>query len=79
MQFRIVHAALYCVAVAASCVFQVRSIPLRKDDEVLVVRGSLKNREGKVTQVYRRKYIVQVAGLTKDKANGAFAPANCAY
>ena len=51
-----------------------RSIPLRKDDEVMIVRGSLKNREGKITQVYRRKYIVHVAGLTKDKANGNATP-----
>jgi large subunit ribosomal protein L26e len=49
---------------------QVRSMPLRKDDEVQVVRGSLKTREGKVTSVYRRKYVIHIAGLTKDKANG---------
>lgn len=29
----------------------VRSIPVRKDDEVLIVRGKYKGREGKVTQV----------------------------
>lgn len=28
-----------------------RSIPVRKDDEVLIVRGKYKGREGKVTQV----------------------------
>jgi large subunit ribosomal protein L26e len=39
-------------------VLQVRSIPIRKDDEVLVVRGSNKGREGKITSVYRLKYIV---------------------
>ncbi len=46
-------------------------MPIRKDDEVTIVRGSMKNREGKVTQVYRRRYVIQVAGLVKDKANGA--------
>jgi large subunit ribosomal protein L26e len=46
-------------------------MPIRKDDEVTIVRGSMKNREGKVTQVYRRRYIIQVAGLVKEKANGA--------
>jgi len=30
---------------------QARSIPVRKDDEVLIVRGKYKGREGKVTQV----------------------------
>ena len=29
----------------------VRSLPIRKDDEVRIVRGKLKGREGKVTQV----------------------------
>ncbi|KAF9209348.1 hypothetical protein BGZ49_005042 [Haplosporangium sp. Z 27] len=37
-----------------------RSIPLRKDDEVLVVRGSFKGREGKVVQVYRRKWVIHI-------------------
>ena len=31
--------------------YNVRSVPIRKDDEVQVVRGTYKNREGKVTQV----------------------------
>jgi large subunit ribosomal protein L26e len=30
-------------------------MPIRKDDEVLVVRGTHKGREGKVTSVYRLK------------------------
>merc|ERR1712130_181014 len=30
----------------------VRSIPIRKDDEVQVVRGTYKGREGKVVKVY---------------------------
>ncbi|KAK9763283.1 60S ribosomal protein L26A [Basidiobolus ranarum] len=31
--------------------YHARSIPVRKDDEVLVVRGSFKGREGKIVQV----------------------------
>jgi ribosomal protein uL24 len=30
-------------------------VPIRKDDEVLVVRGTHKGREGKVSSVYRLK------------------------
>ncbi len=45
-------------------------MPIRKDDEVLVVRGNFKQREGKVTAVYRRKYVIHVERCTKDKANG---------
>ena len=37
--------------------YNVRSIPVRKDDEVMVVRGIYKNREGKVTACYRGKYV----------------------
>lgn len=64
-------------------------MPIRKDDEVLVVRGKYKGREGKVTQVsftassrcenalnwilqvYRKKWVIHVERVTKDKSNGA--------
>ncbi|CAI9288019.1 unnamed protein product [Lactuca saligna] len=42
----------------------VRSVPVRKDDEVQVVRGTYKGREGKVVQVYRRKHETGVFTLT---------------
>lgn len=42
-------------------------MPIRKDDEVLVVRGSFKGREGKVLSVYRKKYIIHVDKVTRDK------------
>ena len=45
-------------------------MPIRKDDEVMVVRGTYKNREGKVTTVYRRKYIIHIERISRDKANG---------
>ena len=32
-------------------------MPIRKDDEVQVVRGHYHDREGKVTQVYRKKWV----------------------
>lgn len=53
---------------------QVRSIPIRKDDEVLVVRGSSKGREGKITSVYRLKYIVHIERVVKEKSSGASVP-----
>lgn len=34
----------------------VRSMPIRKDDEVLVVRGAHKGREGKVVQVTKKPF-----------------------
>ena len=53
---------------------QVRSLPVRKDDEVLIVRGKFKGREGKVTQVYRKKWVIHVDRVHRDKTNGASAP-----
>jgi len=49
----------------------VRSIPIRKDDEVTVTRGTYKGREGKVIQVYRRRWVIHIEKLTREKANGA--------
>ncbi|KAF2482951.1 translation protein SH3-like domain-containing protein [Neohortaea acidophila] len=52
----------------------VRAIPLRKDDEVIIKRGSNKGREGKITSVYRLKYIVHVERVTREKSNGQSVP-----
>merc|ERR1719353_490803 len=62
--------------------YNVRSMPVRKDDEVMVVRGIYKNREGKVTACYRGKYVIHVERITRYKANGAqvnvgLQPSNC--
>ena len=48
----------------------VRSIPVRVDDEVKVTRGKFKGIEGKIVQVYRKKYCLHVERCTRDKANG---------
>merc|ERR1740117_1497800 len=50
--------------------YSVRSLPIRKDDEVMIVRGHYHDREGKVTEVYRRKWVIHVERVTRDKANG---------
>jgi len=54
--------------------YNVRSIPIRKDDEVTVVRGLYKNREGKVTSCYRKKFVIHIERITREKANGATVP-----
>jgi large subunit ribosomal protein L26e len=54
--------------------YNVRSIPIRKDDEVTIVRGSFKGREGKVTSVYRLKYVIHIDRVTRDKASGQSVP-----
>mmetsp|Transcript_87786 Transcript_87786/g.246649 ORF Transcript_87786/g.246649 Transcript_87786/m.246649 type:complete len:146 (-) Transcript_87786:24-461(-) len=47
----------------------VRSMPIRKDDEVKITRGSKKGHEGKVLCVYRKKYCIHVERCTFDKKN----------
>lgn len=50
--------------------YKVRSVPIRKDDEVTITRGTYKSREGKVTTVYRRKYVIHVERISREKTNG---------
>ncbi|KAM7194875.1 60S ribosomal protein L26 [Naviculisporaceae sp. PSN 640] len=54
--------------------YNVRSIPIRKDDEVRIIRGANKDKEGKVTSVYRLKYVIHVERVTRDKATGQSVP-----
>ncbi|EAW16347.1 60S ribosomal protein L26-1 [Aspergillus lentulus] len=54
--------------------YNVRAIPIRKDDEVTVVRGSNKGREGKITTVYRLKWCVHVERVVREKSNGQSVP-----
>lgn len=51
--------------------YGVRSLPIRKDDEVVILRGSRKGTKGKVIQVYRKKWAIHIDKVTKNKANGA--------
>ena len=46
-------------------------MPVRKDDEVQIVRGHFKGREGKVVSVYRRRWVLHIDRITREKANGA--------
>jgi len=52
----------------------VRSIPVRKDDEVKVMRGTHKGRGGKVIQVYRKKWCIHIEKIVREKANGSSVP-----
>ncbi|MCJ1236478.1 60S ribosomal protein L26A [Varicellaria rhodocarpa] len=41
---------------------------------VTIVRGSNKGREGKVTSVYRLKYVVHIERVSREKTNGQSVP-----
>eukprot|EP00392_Amoebophrya_sp_AT5.2_P003351 g3356.t1 len=49
--------------------YKVRSLPIRKEDEVIIKRGGSNAREGKVTGVFRKKWIVHIERVMRDKAN----------
>merc|ERR1712226_100176 len=52
----------------------VRSMPIRKDDEVVITRGMYKTREGKVIACFRRKFVVHIERITREKVNGSSVP-----
>ena len=48
--------------------YGVRSMPVRKDDEVQVVRGHYKGQQvGKVVQCYRKKFCVYIERIQREK------------
>ncbi|KAI6242733.1 putative 60S ribosomal protein L26 [Aphelenchoides fujianensis] len=51
----------------------VRSVPIRIEDEVSVTRGHFKGNTGRVMRVYRKKYVVHIDKITREKANGTTA------
>ncbi|CAG5113747.1 Oidioi.mRNA.OKI2018_I69.chr2.g7837.t1.cds [Oikopleura dioica] len=63
--------------------YNVRSLPIRKDDEVMVVRGHYKGQStGRVTSVYRKKFVVHIERTQREKINGTTVnvgihPSNC--
>ncbi|XP_066129391.1 ribosomal protein uL24-like [Saccopteryx bilineata] len=49
----------------------VRSVPIRKDDDVQEVRGHYKGQQiGKVVPVYRKKYVIYIKRVQREKAYG---------
>jgi ribosomal protein uL24 len=59
--------------------YAVRSIPVRKGDTIKVMRGNFpsliligtqKGKEGKVNAVYRKKWVLHIEKLTREKHNG---------
>jgi large subunit ribosomal protein L26e len=56
--------------------YNVRSMPIRKDDKVKIVRGKFgsKNHEGKVTACYRKKYVIHVERANVEKSNASSVP-----
>ena len=47
-----------------------RSFPVRKGDEVQIMRGKFKGKKGKVVKVDYKKYRIYIEGITIKKADG---------
>ena len=56
-------------------------MPVRKGDEVRIVRGTYANREGKIIASYRKKWVIHIEKIVREKANGAVpcAVARCSH
>ena len=65
---RIIMSSRLCKELRAK--HNVRAMPVRKDDEVKVLRGKFKGKEGKVTQVYRLKWVIHVDKVTVENNKG---------
>ena len=48
-------------------------MPVVKGDKEKVLRGTYKGKEGKVVEVYRKKWVIHIEGITRDKVNGSSA------
>ena len=53
--------------------YNVNAMPVVKGDKVKILRGTYKGKEGKVTEVYRKKWVIHVEGINRDKVNGSSA------
>lgn len=61
--------------------YKTRSMPLRKGDEVEVMRGEFKKRRGKILKIDTKNYKVYIEGITRKKTDGTerlvpFHPSN---
>lgn len=50
--------------------YNTRSLPLKRDDEVCVIRGRHKTREGRVVKINRQKFKIYIERVNRDRPNG---------
>ncbi|MEM5793892.1 MAG: 50S ribosomal protein L24 [Candidatus Aenigmatarchaeota archaeon] len=50
--------------------YKTRSLPLRKGDEVEIMRGEFKKRKGKISRVDTKNYRVYIEGITRKRTDG---------
>jgi large subunit ribosomal protein L24 len=50
--------------------YKTRSLPLRKGDEVEIMRGEFKKKRGKISRIDTKKYKVYIEGITRKRTDG---------
>ena len=60
---------------------KLRALPIKRGDEVKILKGKWKGKKGKVVQVYRRRSIIHVDKIQREKQNGqsVFFPIKPSY
>ena len=60
---------------------KIRSLPIKRGDEVKILKGKAKGKSGKVVQVYRKRNIIYVDKVNREKQNGqtVFLPIRPSY
>jgi large subunit ribosomal protein L26e len=61
--------------------YKIRSLPIKRGDEVKILKGKAKGKSGKVVQVYRKRNVIYVDKVQRDKQNGqtVFLPIKPSY
>ncbi|MGB9758997.1 MAG: 50S ribosomal protein L24 [Thermoproteota archaeon] len=54
--------------------YKIKAITLRKNDEVVIIKGDYKGVKGLITRVDRKKGKIYVEGVTREKADGTVVP-----
>ena len=50
--------------------YKIRSLPIKRGDEVKILKGKGKGKTGKVVQVYRKRNVIYVDKVNREKQNG---------
>ena len=60
---------------------KIRALPIKRGDEVKILKGKMKGKTGKVVQVYRKRNVIYVDKITREKQNGqsVFCPLKPSY
>ena len=50
--------------------YKIRCLPIKRGDEVKILKGKSKGKSGKVVQVYRKRNVIYVDKVNREKQNG---------